>query len=307
MITIPQRLIDAGARFIRLKGKRKLPLDKGWNTVNNYEADDQLLVEHITYGKGNYGVLPVNGVCIIDIDNNALFKKHGIVLPLSFTVKRGDHGHYYFKCPDCPDDMRFKHILDFGDVRMGMTAPDIEGKTKASFMVGANCTHPSGDIYEVWDDAPLANVPWETIHGIIAKCGKFSPVIPKRAYSSQNESIPSQIGLTMDEFLPDKATSTANGWVGANPWHGSKNGKNYTVDLQKGIWGCSRCKSGGGALEAYCVAKGIINCEDAHKGCLDGKWHEILSALEDDGYVDENPIFAQRADVRELLKSVGVF
>lgn len=304
---IPQHLINAGARFIRLKqhgGMRKHPLDTQWNTVNNFAADDPILIEHITLCKGNYGVLPVNGVCQMDIDNNELFREHRIVLPQSFTVKRGNHGHYYFTCSDCPDKMRRKHILDFGDVRLGMTAPDEEGKTKASFVVGPGCVHPSGDIYEVRDNVPLVDLPYETVLKIITDWGKVSVTAPKRKYSSHSESIPSQIGLIMDDFLPTNATSTASGWVGANPWHGSINGKNYTVDLQKGIWGCSRCKSGGGALEAYCVSKGIINCEDAHRGCLDGKWHEIFSALEDDGY-ELDPTYDPEC-ASELMKNMTI-
>lgn len=85
--------------------------------------------------------------------------------------------------------------------------------------------------------------------------------------------------------FPDNPVKRGSGiWQGANPWHGSTSGMNFTVDEGRGVWFCYRHWTGGGCLEALAVAEGILNCGDVRKGCLDGHWPEVFEALERRGF-----------------------
>jgi putative DNA primase/helicase len=93
---------------------------------------------------------------------------------------------------------------------------------------------------------------------------------------------------------PIKSTDCGAGEIrGTHPFHGSTTGNNYAINTQKNTWICRRDghNSGGGALELFAVKEGIIRCEDAGKGCLEGKWGEVASALKRCGYKlpDRNP------------------
>src|SRR5208337_4392823 len=162
MIIIPDTLINTRARFVLVRPMAKNAIETEWQTVNNYAADDPCLLEHLRRG-GNYGVLSHNGVCQMDIDDNVKFKETGIQLPNSFTVTRGDsrRGHYYFTCSDCPPESREKFALTFGDVRLGGNW----------YVVGPGCRHPSGDMYRIHTNLPLANVKYNVFENIISRFG----------------------------------------------------------------------------------------------------------------------------------------
>lgn len=55
---------------------------------------------------------------------------------------------------------------------------------------------------------------------------------------------------------------------GVNPWHGSENGKNFTVNIVKNAWYCfhNGDESGGGPIEAIAVSEGLIDCSEAIGG-----------------------------------------
>lgn len=120
--------------------------------------------------------------------------------------------------------------------------------------------------------------------------------------------IPAYTGRSL---RPINAKLTPNGYQGAHPVHGSTTGSNFCINEHSNTWYCFRHNCGGGALELYAISKGIIDCEDAGRGCLDGKWSELFEALEKDGYKlnkDNFPIsiMKKRADTEKLLKSYGV-
>ena len=73
---------------------------------------------------------------------------------------------------------------------------------------------------------------------------------------------------------------------GSHPFHGSTTGLNYAINTSKNVWICRRDghNSGGGPLELFAVREGIIKCEDARAGCLEGKWKEVIKALKRCGY-----------------------
>lgn len=166
-ITIPQQLIDAGARFILVAPKEKRAIEKDW-PVNNYDSQSPRLIEHLAAG-GNYGVLTLNGICCLDVDDPKKLKELGITMSPSFSVQRGGgkSAHYYFRCPDCPVDMRTKHECSWGDIRLGGNF----------YTVGPNCIAPTRDNppvllpYEIYCDVPINDAPWALIEGILRASG----------------------------------------------------------------------------------------------------------------------------------------
>lgn len=162
-ITIPQQLIMAGARFILVGKNSKAAIEPEWE-LNNYDATSPRLLNHISDG-GNYGVITRNGLCVLDIDNPDEFRKRNPNLPKSFMVTRdnGASGHYYFKCPDCPEEMKKKIETSWGDIRLGGNF----------YTVAPGSVAPSRDdntrllTYDVVCGDPVAEVSWEKIKSLV--------------------------------------------------------------------------------------------------------------------------------------------
>jgi hypothetical protein len=303
---IPQQLKNA--RFILVRPRQKNAFQTGWNQYANYAYDDPDLLSHLSRG-GNYGVLSWNGICTMDIDDFDIFQKTGIILPDSFLIKRGNahRGHYYFTCSDCPDEKREKYILTFGDVRLGGNY----------YVVGPNCIHPSGELYNVFRDYPIVDIPYEFILKIIDKyeLGTDEPPaqgIPKNKYPPMANWGDTFHLKCMDILPPSGKTITTGIEVkGDHPIHGSSNGFNYHINTATNEWFCHRHKTGGNAVMLYAMKKGILQCEDCKPGCLRGKGERILIALREDGYdIGKIGLFGKLTEntavTKDLLKSLGV-
>lgn len=167
-ISIPQPLILAGAKFILVGAKSKAALEPGWES-NFYDSTSPKLQSHLERG-GNYGVITKNGICVLDIDNPEEFKKCNANLPKSFTVMRGEgrSAHYYFKCPDCPEDMRTKIVAPWGDIRLGGNF-----YTVAPGSIAPTREDPNQYLtYDVVRSDPIIDVKWDLIKTLIP--GNFS-------------------------------------------------------------------------------------------------------------------------------------
>ncbi len=119
--------------------------------------------------------------------------------------------------------------------------------------------------------------------------------------SRVGRTIADNYGLNISDIaFPDGHTvQTRPGrWKGSNPWHGSTTGGNYEIDIPGNWWHCYRNghDSGGDALIAFAVREGIIRCEDAGPGCLDGKWPEVFETLERFGYRDRT-----KPEIRKMV------
>ena len=164
----------------------------------------------------------------MDIDDPVKFKDTGIKLPASFTVTRGDsrRGHYYFTCPDCPEEARDKFVLTFGDVRLGGNY----------YVVGPGCIHPSGDLYRINTDLPLADVPFAVVRDIITRFGevKQNPHRVSTKAHSAGSSWGDLLGLRCEDIAPPtKPVRNAHTLRGGHPFHRSKTGNNYHIDTVK--------------------------------------------------------------------------
>ena len=94
---IPLQLQRNEFAFVKLKGRSKIPLEKGWQDKSHTFQDIQ---HHILQGN-NYGVLGGRGeLIIIDADTLVISDLIQKSLPATFTVKSGRGCHYYYLCQD---------------------------------------------------------------------------------------------------------------------------------------------------------------------------------------------------------------
>jgi hypothetical protein len=305
MIEIPEQLKNA--RFVLVRPYKKNAFQVDWDEYANYSYGDVDLLRHLENG-GNYGVLSWNGVCTFDIDDNEIFKSTGIKLPLSLIIKRGNHGHYYFTCSDCPETARTRYVLTFGDVRLGGNF----------YVVGPNCIHPSGDKYEILHNEPIVDLPYEQVMKIINSYGVTKEYIGNAkdggVYETSIIDWSDVLGLRCLDILPPSGKNvitTSTEVKGDHPIHGSTNGYNFHINPQSNTWFCHRHHTGGNAVMLYAMKKGILQCEDCTPGCLQGKGEQILLELKKDGYDIKKvggfgKIVCGRAELEDLLKSLGV-
>ena len=133
---IPEQLQNPEFRFCLLKPKDKIPFEKAWQK-NGYKFNDPKLLKHIENG-GNYGCIGGYGNLII-IDKD----KEDLKIDLNtFTIKTGGGGKHMYVISDYDTNHIF--IDEMGEVR----AKDYQ-------VVGPDCTHPSGNKYEIFKDIPI--------------------------------------------------------------------------------------------------------------------------------------------------------
>ncbi|MFA7121544.1 MAG: bifunctional DNA primase/polymerase, partial [Bacilli bacterium] len=296
-ITIPEAL--AGCRFIKVRPRDKPAIEKGWQEGRNYSIDDPELLQHLNAG-GNYGVIPADGICILDADEAP--RMMDLLEPFldTYTVRTGGDGtkfHFYFRCNDLEGKVPFYAIED------GTHLGEIYGSRARAYCVGPGCTHPSGRTYAVVRDLPLKEIPIEVLDEKFFARVKSSrspaadrpDTTPAPASSPQGKRVPvdvsvggtitDQLGLSVEEFMsPLKPKPVGDEIHGEHPVHGSSTGSNFQINRLKNSWVCWRCNSGGGPLEALAVAEGIIRCDQAGPNCLDNHWPEIFDALRKRGH-----------------------
>ena len=98
-------------------------------------------------------------------------------------------------------------------------------------------------------------------------------------YFPKDGNLASELPIPVEDIVtPDNIISN-DGRVmrGSNPWHGSRSGNNFHINLTDNVWYCHRCKSGGSWVEALAVQLGVLDCSDCQPGCLQGEeFKEVL-------------------------------
>lgn len=288
-ITIPSIL--NGCRFIRVAKQGKVATDPNWQTFNNFGFGENLITSHLEVG-GNYGVLPTNGIGILDIDDYQTAIELGIldVVSHTFTVKTGNGYHYFFKITG--DNVPSKKIPIFNPKNTKNHVGELFFPGCSAYVVGPGSTHPSGAVYQIVQDGPMLEISMDDIEiKVLSKVHytKKETGIKKEIVNRDNVSISDALNLqVISIFPPNNGTQTGEEVIGEHPIHGSSTGHNYSVNLHKNQWHCFRCNSGGGPLEAVAVKHGLITCDQAGqipiKGDLFKQVKEILADCE--GYAD---------------------
>lgn len=283
---IPHQLRDC--RFILVEKGGKRALEPSWQRDHNYPYDHPKLLDHIARG-GNYGVLLRGDVSVIDADRLLPLIELDVLSPLmeTFSVRTGreENGmHLYFRCPDAPADKVLLYHPDTGE-ELG----DLRGPGSKFYVVGPNCTHPSGRQYQITKNLPLAEFTWEEItEQILKKVALKKKRAVRTQYNAQ--TLTQELGLRCEDFLmPIHPEYLGSDIRGGHPVHGSTTGRpieecnNLSIDTTQNVWHCFACGSGGDALMAYAVARGIIDCAEAVPGAVQQHWNEIITALEEEG------------------------
>jgi len=152
LITIPEQLKDMRFRFLLLRKKNKEPIEKLWESENNYLWNDSKLQNHLKKGF-NYGIIGGYGyLALIDSDSQEV-DDIAASMPETFTVNTGSpekyKKHYFFITdkPLNPIRLSKEKIGDLGDIR-----------TFGQYVVAPNSLHPKGGKYEVIKDLPIKKI-----------------------------------------------------------------------------------------------------------------------------------------------------
>lgn len=280
----------------------KRPFERGWQETANYTFDDPKLLAH----RGNYGVCGGYGdLHILDCDDLSRWEELGVLplIPATFTVEsRPGHRQFYLRCKghfesgglfdpkrlEMNENGKPEHV-HIGDLKSGSKGGICGGQA-----VGPGCKHPSGSTYVVVVEAPIAEVTPEHLHSILGKFKrskradtnyeKLEQAVTAARQRKYEDSDPLD-RLQVRDIMPPEGHVTQSGGElrGDHPVHGSTNGGNYVINLQKNVWHCMRCESGGGPAQAIAVKHGLISCSDARPGVLRGDlFRKVLEIAERD-------------------------
>jgi hypothetical protein len=292
MATIHPRLQTDEFRFALLGSHGealKKPFEEKWQENANYRYDDLKLSSH----RGNHGVCGGFGdLHIVDCDDLARWEELQILplIPPTFTIEsRPGHRQYYLLCKEHfqsgglfdPDKTELNEAgkpeyVHIGDIKAGAKDGICGGQA-----VGPGCKHPSGSIYTVVIDGPIAEVSKEQLKSIISRFNTSKKVNTNYQRLEEKATKAKQLkytekdpldSLRVQDILPPTGNVTQSGdeLRGDHPVHGSTNGGNYVINTAKNVWHCKRCESGGGAAAAIAVKHGLISCSEAGAGELRG-------------------------------------
>jgi len=303
LLRIPPQLRERpGARFSVILNGTKKPVGKDWSGPNgaNYSISDAPLAGYLAEGH-NYGVLCGHaGITVPDLDDPNRLEELGILqrIPETWQVKTGRGGrHVYFDCPEL-------------DHQIGLYDPELkdedgeplhlgEIQSLGQQVVGPGSIHPNGNRYEIINDAPILPISkadlLKIFDGLILTGIDDPAEEPHRAESRRRKAGGASVGdyIPIDQVCWPKDVKEHHGpeVIGSHPVHGSKTGKNFSVNTAKNCWHCFRCgppgkhQGGGGPLEWLAVEAGLISCKDAKPGCLDKEtFKKVLQIARDRGF-----------------------
>lgn len=275
---IPSQL--RGWRFIKLKARDKIPVEKDW-PHHTYSWDDPTLLAWIERG-GNYGVVGDESHVIIDADTPEVQQAVETYLPPTFTVRTPGHlGRHYYYLASVRRPLRLRD-------RQGKNVGDVQGPGKQ--VVGPGCIHPNGGTYKIIRDLPPARTTEEAIREALSE---FLDPDWARAQWERNRG---DLGISILDVHPlNGMTQSGDEFYGAHPVHGSETGRNFWLNPSKNIWHCFRHDSGGGPLSLLAVKEGIIRCEEARPGALRGPvFKRVLKIAEERGLISAEKLHEAR-------------
>jgi hypothetical protein len=294
-------------RLIKIVPNEKIAIEKDWHNTKNYAYNDPELLTHIASG-GNYAAIAGKDHVIIDTDTPELQQLiERLIGQQTFTVLTPGHKtkQFYLQVKWNQKESRKTTPL-FSDPK------DSESnighvKSGNSYGLGPGCTHPDGGKYTVADDIPIVEITENHFNSILEG---LTPYIANRAYDDEKKlvsqnSVVGQFDIT--RIIPNLSEFKRQGneYQGSHPVHGSTTGKNFRFNLEKEVWYCFRCLSGGGSLQLLAVLEGLIPCNQAQPGVLRGElFKKVLKIAQDKKLLPED---ADVAKARELAKDPVTF
>jgi putative DNA primase/helicase len=198
---------------------------------------------------------------MIDCDHPQYIDLVENFLPRTFSVRsssdRKRHFYYIFINfpegktkfslidPDNPEDKD----LQGGDIRYGNY-----------YVVGPGSIHPdTGKPYEVIDDVPIATVDYKEIFNLLHLYYKKKEGIAPKGMERRDYPLP--ISAVLEYYNVVMKASSGGEYYCAHPIHGSESGgTNFGVNINKNVWCCRRCNSGGGVVHLVALLAKLIDC-----------------------------------------------
>lgn len=300
---IPHQLLSDEFRFIKIpRGSKGGPgNEKGWNRDRNYGWCDETLVDHLLAG-GNYGLFPREGspYAILDVDNFAGCLSAGLIEGIvfrTFTVATGSSTaelpkfHFYLRLSE-PLDGVFR--LSDGAVKLGDLYAQHPGQARGYVVGPGSINRDTGGLYRVVANLPILSVDTADFMARLEalETRAMKPTVIRLDTTTAAEAVrpqrrgallSEQLGLTVPMFLmPENPRHRGDEIEGKHPYHDSATGTNLTIGPDR--WYCRRHGTGGGPLEAFAVAEGLIDCSEAGPGCLKPVWRRLKERLIEKGY-----------------------
>lgn len=270
-MNIPSKLNNPNFSFIKIQERTKRPYEKDWANTNNYKLTDKNFKEYIK-NASSCGILcgeKSNNLAVIDCDNEEIANDVIKKLPETFTAKTPGGGiHLYYIINDLDKKIV---MIDNKEIHHG------EVQFTGSQVLIPNSLHPNGNTYTILKNKEISKISKDELLKVI------SP------YIKNNEK--DEWGDDSGEYDIAKVAEKIEGlkkqgkeYQGSHPVHGSETGMNFAINLEKNLWHCYRCNSGGDALNLIAVLEGILDCSKSKKGCLKGKKFRKVAAIAKEKY-----------------------
>lgn len=263
-MNLPEQLCNKNFRFVKIAPGKKKPTEPNWTTENNYRYNEESFKKFMKTAK-NYGVVCGYGnLAIVDCDKQEVAQAVQMSLPTTLTVKTGSGGyHFYFII----DDLKKKIIIEDENTHYG------EVQYTGFQCVGPGSLHPSGEIYKIETADNIKKITKKELFEVLEPYLKKDK--PEFGYNESELDLPIKKLLAKINGLKEHGDE----WQGPHPIHGSTNGGNIGINVEKNFWHCFRHNTGGDALSLVGVLEGVIQCEDCTKGYFrkhPDKFKEIL-------------------------------
>jgi len=294
MIELPEQLKNDEFRFIRIAKGTKRPQNKDFLNTQNFKWSDKEFQSYLKTATA-YGVLCGHGnLAVVDCDAQEVAQDILLKLPSTYTGVTGSGGiHAYFIIPDLDK----KIVMQTKEKHYG------EVQFTSTYVVGLKSKHPNGKTYNVKTDKPIATITKDSLLSVI------KPYLPKEI---KFVKVSGSKGLDLDISRMaynisglDKDSNNEYGLQGAHPIHGSDGGTNFRIDVDKNVWTCYRCGTGGDAISLIGVLKGFMDCKDCVPGFFSSEkgkeaFKKILAVASEYGYTDEE--LNKRDDIFSLFE-----
>ena len=267
---IPKVLRNDNFRFIKLRGKTKLPQEKDFTKAANLSYDDPSLLRHLEKGY-NYGILGGQGGFIeIDADHEPLISKLKNKLPKTLTVKTPHGGsHKYLKTDNPHTGALLDTIEDVNGDRANLGHITGYGRQ----VVGPGCSIIENGkelFYTIEDDAPIAEISWNELNKII------SPYLDTKKQERENDNREkTEYVFTNNKFQsimdvvanPSDFAEQGNGEYRGFPVFGSHKKTDYfVINARTNSWYSHKDNIGGYVPQLVALQEKIIKPKEDLKG-----------------------------------------
>jgi hypothetical protein len=141
--------IDPNIRLIKVRRNGKEAIERGWQTVSNYGARSQVILEWIRSG-GNYGLTcPFGFCCFVDADTKEIQNALDSQLPRTSRWSTGKEGHF-----------QYAYFIEEEPIGCIPLKDGAYIKGKGGYALGPGSVHPNGTVYGSREirDVPMAIV-----------------------------------------------------------------------------------------------------------------------------------------------------